>query len=45
MAELRLKNTDAFQTIDAFQLRNSWREIEYRLENLRATKGEHLHIM
>lgn len=34
--ELRQTITAAFQTIAAHQLRNTWREIEYRLETLKA---------
>lgn len=45
IAELRQKIIEAFQTIDPYQLQNTWRELEYRLETLRATNGEHIEIM
>jgi len=38
---LKARITDAFATITEDMLENTWREIDYRLEVLRATKGAH----
>ena len=36
--------TDAFATIIEDTLENTWREIDYRLDVLRATKGAHVEV-
>ena len=36
--------TDAFATITEDMLENTWREIDYRLDVLRATKGAHVEV-
>ena len=36
--------TDAFATITEDMLENKWREIDYRLDVLRATKGAHVEV-
>jgi hypothetical protein len=36
--------TDAFATITEDMLDNTWREIDYRLDALRATKGAHIKV-
>jgi len=38
------KITDAFATITEDMLGNTWREIDYRLDVLRATKGAHVEV-
>ena len=35
---------DAFATITEDMLENTWRETDYRLEVLRATKGAHVEV-
>ena len=41
---LRARLTDAFATITEDMLENTWREIDYRLDVLRATKGERVDV-
>jgi len=41
---LKARITDAFATITEDMLENTWREIDYRLDVLRATKGEHVEV-
>jgi len=36
--------TDAFATVTEDMLENTWRETDYRLEILRATKGAHVEV-
>ena len=36
--------TDAFATITEDMLENTWRETDYRLDFLRATKGAHVEV-
>ena len=40
----RQEITDAFATITEDMLENTWREIDYRLDVLRATKGAHVEV-
>ena len=41
ITNLKARITDAFATITEDMLENTWREIDYRLDVLRATKGAH----
>jgi len=41
---LKARITDAFATITEEMLENTWREIDYRLDVLRATKGAHVEV-
>ena len=41
---LKARITDAFATITEEMLENTWRETDYRLDVLRATKGEHVEV-
>jgi hypothetical protein len=41
---LKARITDAFATINEDMLENTWREIDYRLDVLRATKGAHVEV-
>jgi len=41
---LKARITDAFATITEDMLENKWREIDYRLDVLRATKGVHVEV-
>ena len=41
---LKARITDAFATITEDILKNTWREIDYRLDVLRATKGAHVEV-
>jgi len=42
ITNLKARITDAFGTITADMLENTWREIDYRLHILRATKEAHV---
>jgi hypothetical protein len=42
--ELKLRNVPAIETVTSQMLENSWKEIEYRLDILRATKRAHIKI-
>jgi len=42
ITDLKARITDAFATITEDMLENAWREIDYRLDVLRATKGAHV---
>jgi len=42
LQNLKARITDAFGTITADMLENTWREIDYRLHILRATKEAHV---
>jgi len=41
---LKARITDVFATINEDKLENTWREIDYRLDVLRATKGAHVEV-
>ena len=41
---LKARITDAFATITEDMLENTWREIHYRLDVLRAIKGAHVEV-
>jgi hypothetical protein len=43
-AELRRKITDVIRTITSDMLNNTWAEIEYRLDILRASNGAHVEV-
>ena len=42
ITNLKARITDAFATITEDMLGNTWREIDYRLDVLRATKRAHV---
>ena len=44
MMMMKARITDAFATITEDMLENTWREIDYRLDVLRATKGAHVEV-
>ena len=44
ITNLKARVTDAFATITEDMLENTWREIDYRLDVLRATKGAHVEV-
>jgi len=44
ITNLKARITDAFATITKDMLENTWREIDYRLDVLRATKGAHVEV-
>jgi len=44
ITNLKARITDAFGTITEDILENTWREIDYRLDVLRATKGAHVEV-
>jgi len=44
ITNLKARKTDAFATITEHMLENTWREIVYRLDVLRATKGAHVEV-
>jgi len=44
ITNLNARITDAFATITEDMLENTWREIDYRLDILRATKGAHVEV-
>jgi hypothetical protein len=41
ITNLKARITDAFATVIEDMLENTWREIDYRLDVLRATRGAH----
>jgi hypothetical protein len=41
---MRIRITDAFATITEDMLENTWREVDYRLDVPRATKGAHVEV-
>jgi hypothetical protein len=43
--ELKLRIVAAIETDTPQMLENTWREIEYRLDILRATKGAHVEVI
>jgi len=44
ITNLKARITDAFATITEDMLENTWRETDYRLDILRATKGAHVEV-
>jgi len=44
MTNLKARITDAFVTITEDMLENTWRETDYRLDVLRATKGAQVEV-
>jgi len=44
ITNLKARITDAFATVTEDMLENTWREIDYRLDALRATKGAHVEV-
>jgi len=44
ITNLKARITDAFATIAEDMLENTWRETDYRLDVLRATKGAHVEV-
>jgi len=44
ITNLNARITDAFATITEDMLENTWREIDYGLDVLRATKGAHVEL-
>ena len=44
ITNLKARITDAFAIITEHMLENTWREIDYRLDVLRATKGTHVEV-
>ena len=44
ITNLKARITDAFDTITEDMLENTWREIDYRLDVLRSTKGAHVEV-
>ena len=44
ITNLKARITDAFATITEDMLENTWRETDYRLDVLRATKGAHVEV-
>jgi len=41
---LKARITDAFATVIEDMLENTWRETDYQLDVLRATKGTHVEV-
>jgi len=44
ITNLKARITDTFATTPEDMLKNTWREIDYRLDVLRATKGAHVEV-
>jgi len=44
ITDLKARITNAFATIAEDMLGNTWRETDYRLDVLRATKGAHVEV-
>jgi hypothetical protein len=44
ITNLKARITDAFATITVDMLENTWRETDYLLDVLRATKGAHVEV-
>ena len=44
ITNLKARITEAFATITEDMLENTWREIDYRLDVLRATKGAYVEV-
>jgi hypothetical protein len=45
LGELKLRIVAAIETVTPQMLENTWREIEYRLDILCATKGAHVEVV
>jgi len=45
ITDLKARITDDFATITEDMLENTWREIDYRVDVLRATKGAHVEVL
>jgi len=44
ITNLKARITDAFAKVTEDMLENTWREIDYRLDVLRVTKGTHVEV-
>jgi len=44
ITNLKARITEVFATITEDMLENTWREIDYRFDVLRATKGTHIEV-
>jgi len=44
ITDMKARITDAFATVTEDMLENTWREIDYRLDVLRATNGAHIEV-
>jgi len=44
ISNLKARITDVFATVTEDMLENTWREIDYGLDVLRATKGAHVEV-
>jgi len=44
ITNLKARITEAFATVTEVMLENTWREIDYRLDVLRATKEAHVEV-
>ena len=44
ITNLKARITESFATITEDMLENTWRETDYRLDVLRATKGAHVEM-
>jgi len=44
ITNFKARITDAFATKTENKLENTWREIDYRLDVLRVTKGAHVEV-
>ena len=44
ITNLKARTADAFATINEDTLADTWREIDYRLDVLRATKGANVEV-
>jgi len=44
ITNLKARITDAFSSTTEDMLGNTWREVDYRLDILRATKGTHVEV-
>ena len=44
ITNLKARIADVFATVTEDMLENTWREIDYQLDILRATKGAHVEV-
>jgi len=44
ITNLKARITDGFATVTEDMLKNTWKETDYRLDALRATKGAHVEV-
>ena len=44
ITNLKARTADDFATVTEYMLENTWREIDYRLDFLRATKAAHVEV-